>query len=132
MTRQKIRNQIREILSGSLLPVDTPVDGFPRTIFHNFINSALPQSEKRFENMSQEAINVIGAGTDTTANTLMILMYYLGLDQTRCEKLREELRGVGLKREEEGGVGIVELGMVERLPYLVSRVVPLRARDIAN
>ncbi|KAA8565346.1 hypothetical protein MFRU_045g00490 [Monilinia fructicola] len=114
----KIRNQIREILSGSLLPVDTPVDGFPRTIFHNFINSALPQSEKRFENMSQEAINVIGAGTDTTANTLMILMYYLGLDQTRCEKLREELRGVGLKREEEGGVGIVELGMVERLPYL--------------
>lgn len=70
--------------------------------------------------MSQEAFNIIGAGTDTTAHTLMILMYYLASDAVRCEKLREELRGVGLERRENEGLKKVELGMVERLVYLVS------------
>lgn len=72
--------------------------------------------------MSQEAINIIGAGTDTTANTLMIIMFYLGGDPIRCEKLREELRNAGLGRDEEGGWKGVELGMVERLVYLVRSI----------
>ncbi|TGO41072.1 hypothetical protein BHYA_0027g00500 [Botrytis hyacinthi] len=114
----KIRTQISEILSGTILPVDTPIDGFPRTIFHNFLSSSLPESEKKFSNMSQEATNIIGAGTDTTAHTLMILMYYLASDAVRCEKLREELRSVGLERRENGELKKVELGMVERLIYL--------------
>ncbi|KAK6597639.1 cytochrome p450 [Botrytis cinerea] len=99
----KIRTQIREILSGNILPVDIPIDGFPRTIFHNFLSSSLPDSEKKFSNMSQEAINIIGAGTDTTAHALMILMYYLAIDAVRYEKLREELRGVGFEMREDGG-----------------------------
>ena len=74
--------------------------------------------------MSQEAINIIGAGTDTTAHALMILMYYLAIDAVRYEKLREELRGVGLEMREDGGENggfkKLELGMVERLVYLVS------------
>lgn len=70
--------------------------------------------------MSQEAINIIGAGTDTTAHALMILMYYLAIDAVRYEKLREELRGVGLGTREDGGFKKLELGMVERLVYLVS------------
>ncbi|APA16308.1 hypothetical protein sscle_16g110780 [Sclerotinia sclerotiorum 1980 UF-70] len=116
----KIRTQIKEILSGSILPVDAPIDGFPRTIFHNFLYSSLPESEKRFENMSQEAINIINAGTDTVANTLMTLVYYLADDRARCEKLRDELRGAGLGRGEggKGGNKRVELEMVERLVYL--------------
>ncbi|KAM0126254.1 hypothetical protein ACHAO1_010161 [Botrytis cinerea] len=118
----KIRTQIREILSGNILPVDIPIDGFPRTIFHNFLSSSLPDSEKKFSNMSQEAINIIGAGTDTTAHALMILMYYLAIDAVRYEKLREELRGVGLEMREDGGEDggfkKLELGMVERLVYL--------------
>ncbi|TGO66285.1 hypothetical protein BOTNAR_0064g00230 [Botryotinia narcissicola] len=114
----KIRTQISEILSGTILPVDAPIDGFPRTIFHNFLSSSLPESEKKFSNMSQEATNIIGAGTDTTAHTLMILMYYLASDAVRCEKLREELRGAGLERRENGESKNVELGMVERLVYL--------------
>ncbi|KAJ8062657.1 hypothetical protein OCU04_009179 [Sclerotinia nivalis] len=117
----KIRAQIKEILSGSILPVDVTIDGFPRTIFHNFLSSSLPESEKTFGNMSQEAINVIGAGTDTVANTLMILVYYLAGDRARCEKLREELKGAGLGRGEggKGGNKRVELEMVERLVYLI-------------
>ncbi|CCD43671.1 similar to cytochrome P450 [Botrytis cinerea T4] len=118
----KIRTQIREILSGNILPVDIPIDGFPRTIFHNFLSSSLPDSEKKFSNMSQEAINIIGAGTDTTAHALMILMYYLAIDAVRYEKLREELRGVGFEMREDGGEDggfkKLELGMVERLVYL--------------
>lgn len=71
--------------------------------------------------MSQEAINVIGAGTDTVAHALEILVYYLACDEKRCEKLRGELRDVGLGREEElGGFKTVELELVERLVYLVS------------
>ncbi|KAM0148414.1 hypothetical protein ACHAPG_009990 [Botrytis cinerea] len=122
----KIRTQIREILSGNILPVDIPIDGFPRTIFHNFLSSSLPDSEKKFSNMSQEAINIIGAGTDTTAHALMILMYYLAIDAVRYEKLREELRGVGLEMREDGGEDggfkKLELGMVERLVYLMRDV----------
>ncbi|KAF7952899.1 hypothetical protein EAE96_006122 [Botrytis aclada] len=114
----KIRSQISEILSGTILPVDTPIDGIPRTIFHNFLSSSLPESEKKFSNMSQEAINIIEAGTDTTAHTLMILVYYLASDTVRCEKLREELRVIGLGRRENEGLKKVELGMVERLVYL--------------
>ncbi|TGO20145.1 hypothetical protein BTUL_0001g01570 [Botrytis tulipae] len=114
----KIRTQISEILSGNILPVDAPIDGFPRTIFHNFLSSSLPESEKKFSNMRQEATNIIGAGTDTTAHTLMILMYYLASDAVRCEKLREELRGAGLEGRENGELKKVELGMVERLVYL--------------
>lgn len=79
--------------------------------------------------MSQEAINVIGAGADTTAGTLMTLMYYLGADRVRTEKLKEELRSVGLSREGEGNLVRVELGMVERLVYLVSTVAFVRAGE---
>jgi len=48
----------------------------------------------------------------------VVLIYYLGGDQVRCEKLREELKSVGLGREREGNLLRVELGMVERLVYL--------------
>ena len=48
-----------------------------KTIIHELLASDLPAEEKTFERIWQESQVVIGAGADTTANTLAITHFYI-------------------------------------------------------
>jgi cytochrome P450 len=62
-----------------------------RTIFHELLESDLPPQEKTYERLWQEASSIVGAGTETTANTLTVIMYYLMADSKIMERLKAEV-----------------------------------------
>lgn len=59
-----------------------------RTIFHELLSSDLPPQENTYERLWQEASSIVGAGTETTANTLTVIMYYLISDPKIMERLK--------------------------------------------
>ncbi|TVY73237.1 Cytochrome P450 monooxygenase sdnE [Lachnellula suecica] len=62
-----------------------------KTIFHELLGSDLPPQEKSYERLWQEASSIVGAGTETTANALTIIMYYLIAKPNVMARLKEEL-----------------------------------------
>jgi cytochrome P450 len=84
-----------------------------KTIFHELLASDLPPKEKTYERLWQEASSLVGAGTETTANTLTVLMYYLIADPRIMKRLKAELLGA----IPDPNTIPKELDL-ERLPYL--------------
>ncbi|KAF2652803.1 cytochrome P450 [Lophiostoma macrostomum CBS 122681] len=62
------------------------------TIFHELLSSDLPQHEKSYERLWQEGSALIGAGVETTSNTLCVALYYLSLHPEIRSKLEVELK----------------------------------------
>ena len=87
----------------------------PRTVFHSLLDSSLPPEEKSVERLWQEAQVIIGAGTDTTANTLAVTTFHLLNNPKKNTKLRKELETAFPDRHVP-----LKLTAVEQLPYLVS------------
>jgi cytochrome P450 len=69
------------------------VDGKP-TVFHHLLNSDLPPQEKTLERLWQEGQVIVGAGTETTANTLTITTFHLLDNPEKLKRLRSELETV--------------------------------------
>ena len=86
------------------------------TIFHGMLNNTnLPDSEKTTPRLLDEAIVLIGAGTDTTANTLAALTYHILANPDILKKLKTELA------EAIPDVGTLpESARIETLPYLTA------------
>lgn len=81
------------------------------TIFHTVLDSDLPPEEKSFARLLDEGQSVVGAGSETTANTLTIIMFYLLRDKSLLQKLRAELASAPTQTP--------MLPSLEKLPYLV-------------
>ncbi|KAF2138958.1 uncharacterized protein K452DRAFT_232819 [Aplosporella prunicola CBS 121167] len=62
-----------------------------RTIFHEVLRGDLPPEEKKTARLSQEGQAVIGAGTETTAWTLCVILYHVLANCALLENLRTEL-----------------------------------------
>ncbi|KAM0812547.1 putative Cytochrome P450 [Seiridium cardinale] len=65
-----------------------------RTIFQDIIASNLPESEKTAGHFNAHAALTLGAGTETTARTLAVTIYFLLRDTAALEHVRQELRTV--------------------------------------
>jgi cytochrome P450 len=88
------------------------------TIFHGMLNNAnLPDSEKTTPRLLDEAIVLIGAGTDTTANTLAALTYHILANPDILKKLKAELAEAIPDVE-----ALPESTRIEALPYLTAVV----------
>jgi cytochrome P450 len=61
------------------------------TVFHEMIQSDLPESEKYLRRLRDEAQTLVGAGLTTTAWSLTNASFYLLDNPTVLEKLRKEL-----------------------------------------
>jgi cytochrome P450 len=85
-----------------------------RTIFHDVLESSLPPEEKTHKRLLDDGIVVVGAGMETTARTLAVLMFYICSDRAVHRKLLEELRGAMATPLE-----YVDSSQLEQLPYLV-------------
>jgi cytochrome P450 len=113
---QKIQNETQEVIDGKYKFNPEHLElGLDKTIFHALLESNLPSEEKRHSRLWQEGQVVIGAGADTTSNTLTVIHFYLLDNATLLEKLRKELEEAMPNKFE-----LPKLSVVEKLPYLVS------------
>jgi cytochrome P450 len=78
------------------------------TIFHDILVSKLPPKEKKLERIYQEGQTFVAAGTETTAWTLSVIVFYLLKDPTKLQRLTDELRKANPTTSIE----------LEQLPYL--------------
>ncbi|KIW66115.1 hypothetical protein PV04_08319 [Phialophora macrospora] len=62
-----------------------------RTIFHEIIRSDIPESEKQTRRLTDEAMVLVVAGSETTASTLAAIMYHLLADRGLLDRLKVEL-----------------------------------------
>ena len=83
-----------------------------QTIFHGMLQSDLPESEKSSARLADEAMNLLSAGTDSTANTLAVIVYHLLSNPDKLQKLQAELRGA-LPPD-----SLTDFSKIETLPYL--------------
>jgi cytochrome P450 len=61
------------------------------TIFHELLASELPAEEKSFGRLWQEGAALLGAGVETTSNTLNVAIYHLLQHPTKLSLLKAEL-----------------------------------------
>lgn len=87
----------------------------PRTIFHSLRDSNLPTEEKTLERLCDEGETVVAAGSETTAQTLVRLLFYLKHAPHTYRKLVEELDEAVPASEK-----LPPWKYLQRLPYLVS------------
>ncbi|KAI2628686.1 putative cytochrome P450 [Hypoxylon sp. NC1633] len=85
----------------------------PATIFHELLESNLPDSEKSASRLWQEGQIIIGAGTETTAWTLSVIFFYVLNDRSIYEALMEEL-----ERAIPDSASRPSCNDLEKLPYL--------------
>ncbi|TLD09930.1 hypothetical protein PgNI_05135, partial [Pyricularia grisea] len=83
-----------------------------RTVLQNLLESDLPPEEKLPERLSCEVAGLLGAGTEGTARTLAITLFYIYDNPKLLKKLREELRTVMPKPDSH-----TSIEALENLPY---------------
>lgn len=84
------------------------------TIFDALTDPSLRPEERTVDRLAQEAVIVLGAGTETTANTLTVASYQLIKNRPVLLKLREELKTLMPR-----GDSSASWSQLEQLPYLV-------------
>lgn len=85
-----------------------------RTIFHEIIRSDnLPETEKATQRITDEAMVILFAGTDTTASTLAAIMYHMLADRNALTRLKAELEAVMPDPQQ-----LPEASKLDKLPYL--------------
>jgi cytochrome P450 len=89
------------------------------TIFDALLDPNLPPSEKTLARLSEEGLIILGAGSETTANTMSLALYHLTNNPEILEKLRAELKTV---MPAPGSP--VKWSDLEQLPYLVCPCCP--------
>lgn len=89
--------------------------GLDRAIMHALLESDLPPKEKCYSRLWQEGQITDGAGADTTSNALTVIHFHLLDNPDILQKLRSELEDSIPDKSQP-----VDLGIAEKLPYLVS------------
>jgi len=88
------------------------------SVLQQIYDSDLPASEKTTTRLTQEAFTLLGAGTETTGNTLTLTTFYLLADIARLEHLKRELREAKEPREAAGS--LLRYQDLQKLPYLTA------------
>lgn len=83
------------------------------TIFHELLGSDLPRHEKSYDRLWQEGSALVGAGVETTSNTLTVALFYLSQNTDKLSRLKAELEQSMPSAEE-----LVPWAKLETLPYL--------------
>ena len=85
-------------------------------IIHQMLDSlTLPAADKRNWRLALEMRTIVGAGTETTGNTLTVITYHLLANPAKAKRLEEEVTEVQEKRSTA-----LRYQDLQQLPYLVS------------
>ena len=120
MRFQVLRSQVASIIAqyqNDTVPSEKSIAGSHRTIFHALLESDLPEKEKSEERLTDEAFALIGAGTETTKQTMNCLSYFILANPEILTRLKKELWEVMPNPRT-----CPPLHVLENLPYLSSLV----------
>jgi cytochrome P450 len=104
-TQEDIKALIAEVASP------TRDDKSLRTIVHEIMDSKLPTSEKMFDRVYEDVSTITGAGFETTASALRLMIYHLFTSPEMLQRLRDELASA---------TNPCDLPALEQLPYLTA------------
>lgn len=90
-------------------------DKTPHTIVHEILESSLPAKEKKFERIFDDVATVTGAGFETTASVLRLIIFHVFNNPEILERLRKELSSASISPSD-----LVEVKALEQMPYLTS------------
>lgn len=85
------------------------------TVIDSLLVSDLPEAEKSFTRLQQEAMGMVGAGIETTRATLTLATYYLLDNPNYLQRLGKEV-----KLSLPGAHDVPALSELERLPFLTA------------
>lgn len=106
---QDVRKQVETVLARKRDP-----EKAHKTIFEELRDSDLPPQEKTIERLMDEGFILVGAGGETTAQTLAVLSFHLLNNPPVLGKLRAELDGIMPDPKLSAS-----WQQLEQLPYLV-------------
>ncbi|THC92774.1 hypothetical protein EYZ11_007735 [Aspergillus tanneri] len=92
------------------------------TPFTVLINPKLPQEERSLHRLLDEQMAILGAGSESTTNTLTVAMFHLLNNGAIYLKLRRELEGIM-----PTPTSIARLSQTQHLPYLVCVILAVMA-----
>lgn len=104
---------VREIVD-SHDPHQKPSEKYP-TIFHEILSSDLPSEEKSYNRLVQEGSSLIGAGVETTSNTLNVILFNLLENKSQLNRLQKELQSLM-----PNSAQLSSWSELEKLPYLTA------------
>nr|KMM71131.1 cytochrome P450 [Coccidioides posadasii RMSCC 3488] len=107
---QRTHRRILEVLKEREQERGVSGPGRRKTLIDQLLDSKLPQEEKSMERLAAEIRSAIGAGTETTSNSMT---YHLLANPQKLQRLRDELLKLGPGRE-------ANLCELEQLPYLTA------------
>jgi cytochrome P450 len=92
-----------------------------RSIFHELLESDLPESEKTVRRLGAEAAVMTGAGEETTAWALSIVTFYLLTRPDIYTKVTDELKTIVTDP-----YNLPSWAKLEQLPYYISPLFPFK------
>lgn len=108
---------MNEIIEIKAQPPSTYQTLAHSVIFHQILQSNLPESDKTVSHLSEEALNIIGAGTATSSWILSVATYHLIANSRILTKLKAELKSAIPDPNASTPIEVLE-----NLPYLVAVV----------
>ncbi|KAF3763945.1 cytochrome P450 [Cryphonectria parasitica EP155] len=94
-----------------------PDPNMPRTVIKDILESKLPPQEKTFKRVFEDVSSIAGAGFETTAGALRLILFHVFTNPETLGKLRGELTGAGVCSPSD-----FDLKSLEKLPYLTSTI----------
>ena len=111
--QRQIEQQITQIKAQ---PRSTYSDLSHPTLFHEILQSSLPESDKSVNRLKDEAAIVVGAGTLTTSWALSVATYHLLASPRILRKLKTELMSAIRDSDDP----IIPLSVLDSLPYVAA------------
>jgi len=93
----------------------SPTSKGQTTMVHEIIHSNLPPADKTFNRIFEEIATVTGAGYETTASTLRLILYHVYANDDILQRLRKEIVSISTQSPEP-----FVLRELEQLPYLTA------------
>lgn len=103
---------MNEVIQVKAQPYSTYETIAHPVIFHEILQSKLPESDKTDSHLSEEALTIVGAGTATVAWVLSVATYHLILNPRILTKLKSELKSAIPDPDTN-----VPVEVLENLPY---------------
>ena len=117
--QEGVKESVKPILERRNDAVQSEKMASHRTIFHELRDSDLPPEERTLSRLCEEGEILTGAGSETTAQTLTRILFYLKQNPQALAKLRKELDDAIPDRD-----SIPRWHELQKLPYLVSPHLP--------
>ena len=110
------RQAEQQITQIKAQPHSTYSDLSHPTLFHEILQSNLPESDKSVNRLKEESVIVVGAGTLTTSWALSVATYHLLASPRVLRKLKTELMSASGVSDDPN----IPLSVLDSLPYLAA------------